>query len=69
MLSVKCHFVLRDSVGAGGIQIMVITPNLLCNAYLSNAHDWSDMPLLACPVAARRRDRFTCSDLRHMMQS
>jgi hypothetical protein len=49
--------VLRDSVGASGIQIMVITPNLLCNAYLSNAHDWSDMPLLACPVAARRRDK------------
>jgi hypothetical protein len=55
--SVKWHFVLRGSVGVNIIQIMLIATNLLCNAHLSNALDWSNIPLLAWTMAARRRDR------------
>ena len=51
------RFVWRGSIGADTIQIMLIAPNLLSNAYLSNAFDWSNTPLLAWAVAARRRDR------------
>ena len=70
MRSVKWHCVRRGSVGADFIQMMLIAPNLLCNAYLGNLMYLTGQNTLASAgtVAARRRDS-VCGENSHAVNT